>query len=155
MKEAVDVRLAHAGDLSEILRMRNALLTEENDMNAVVGGDMDAEDAMRYNVDAAKDLLDGGGVILVADSGDGLVGFLSFLPGKYMGLGGRAAKSTGFWVDPERRGSPIAYRLWKRALEAFHDADALQITTVAGNNEMERLAKKCGFIPVGTIWERR
>ena len=152
-EEHTEIRLARASDLAEILRMRTELLKEETALNEAVGGDMDGLDMMRYHVDVSKDLLDMVGFTLVAEKGGTLVGFVSFLPGKFVGHGGKSAKGVGFWVAPEERGSTTASRLWNEGLEVLKSTDAVQIITVEGNVLMADLAHRVGFAPVATIWE--
>lgn len=150
----ISVRNATPADLSVVLNMRAKLMSYENSVNSVVADDMDPTDLLRYNVDVTKDIVDQNGFTLLAFNDETPAGMIAFLPGRFVGHGGRLAKGVGFWVEEDFRGTTVAHRLWTEALRVLRSCtSAIQIITVAGNDLMEDLCERLSFVPVGTVWE--
>ena len=91
--------------------------------------------------------------VLVADSGEGIVGYVHIGPAIPVPSNAHVMTVQGLGVDPARRGEGIARRLVEAAVAAARQRGARRLTlrVLGHNTAARRVYEACGFVVEGVL----
>jgi len=95
-------------------------------------------------------------VVLMAQWGDEVVGYLHLVPGNYIGTNPQGVRSEEYYVAPDYRSTPAAAALWKAAAAIVRENApvSFQICVLEDNRSVQRLMEKRGFVRVASIYQQ-
>ena len=145
------IRLAAQEDLPELFRMGREFLS------CTAFAHVPFDEATFANL--CLGLINGGGVILVAENGASLCGMIAMVAfPHYFNASVKAAQEFFWWVDPESRGNGVAIRLLGAAEDWAREQGCATVHMLAldalNGDEVSALYARRGYSPLERTFVR-